>query len=352
MIEAQDALVAERIDGGDDDVLVGGEDRQDVGRRLLVPVDLAAVERRRGGRGVRDIEPLDAVDLGGFAARGKARRLPPRQVFGVFDEHRLAAGDPFRPDEFERPGADCFRDLLVRIGLGEPLRHHERHVARQLAEGGEQQRERRFEFDRKRLVVDRLDRADRLQQFLPERVALAPALDRGDTVGRAHRPPIMPFEAVAQCKGVAELVGALRPAVDHLRLRLEILVEREQRVEDEVAEIACDVGRRPDRIDAAQVGLRDEAQGLRRRLRPGRQRRRAQHEEPGNRRPLQHPAKQHMIATPVRLFAARQAYSTPPRGNTAKAGPRRGEPLSFAASLGAGSAGVLQAPARPRPRLT
>src|SRR5271166_5656007 len=48
--------------------------------------------------------------------------------------------------------------------------------------------------------------------------------------------------------------------MDHLRLRLEILIERKQRVEDQIAEIAGDIGGRPNRVDAAQIGLRDEAQ--------------------------------------------------------------------------------------------
>ena len=108
--------------------------------------------------------------------------------------------------------------------------------------------------------------ADGFHQLLAERVALAPAFERGDAIGGAHRLAVMPFQAVAQDEAVGQLVVADRPAIDHLRLRLEILVEREQRVEDQIAEIAGDIGRRPDRVDAAQIRLRDEAQGLRRGL--------------------------------------------------------------------------------------
>ena len=108
---------------------------------------------------------------------------------------------------------------------------------------------------------------DRLQQLLAERVALAPALDRGDAVGGAHRLAVMPFEAVAQRETVGQLVVAGRPLVDHLRLRLEVLVEREQRVEDQIAEIARDIGGGPDRVEDAQIGLRDEPQASSRRAR-------------------------------------------------------------------------------------
>src|SRR5207253_7391255 len=41
----------------------------------------------------------------------------------------------------------------------------------------------------------------------------------------------------------------------------EIPVEREQRVVDEIAEIPRDIGRRPDWVEAAEIGLRNEPQG-------------------------------------------------------------------------------------------
>ena len=122
--------------------------------------------------------------------------------------------------------------------------------------------------------------ADGFHQLLAERVALAPAFERGDAIGGADRLSVMPFQAVAQDEAVGQLVVADRPAIDHLRLRLEILVERKQRVEDQIAEIARHISRRPDRIDAAQIGLRDEAQGLR----PGLRVARARSQREGERR--------------------------------------------------------------------
>ena len=172
------------------------------------------------------------------------------------------AGFPLFFDEFERAGADRLWDLLVRVGLGQPLRHHERHVARQLAESIEDQRERRFQLYRECLVVDRLHLADGFHQLLAERVAFAPALDGGDAIGGAHRLAVMPLQPVAQDEAVAQLVVAGSPAIDHLRLRLEILVEREQRIEDQVTKIARDIGGRPNRVDAAQIRLRNEPQGF------------------------------------------------------------------------------------------
>jgi hypothetical protein len=175
---------------------------------------------------------------------------------------------PLFLDELERARADRLGDLLERVGLGDPLGHHERHVRRQLTERIEHQRERRFELDGKAVVAVGGDRVDRFQHLLAERVALGPALDRGGAIGGAHLRAVMPFETGAQREMPGELVVADRPLVDHLRLRLEILIEREQRIEDEIAEIASDIGGRPDRVDASEIGLRDEAQRLRRRLRP------------------------------------------------------------------------------------
>jgi hypothetical protein len=177
VVEAQDAVVAKRIDRRNDYVLVAGEDRDEIGWRLLVPVCFAGVECGCRGRGIGDVEPLDAVDLGHFAAGGKARRLLARHIIGVLDEHRPVAWLPLLLDEFERPRTDRLRDLLERIGPSEPLGHHKRHVARQLAETVDQQRERKFESDRKALVVDRGNLTHSLHQLLTELVALAPALD-------------------------------------------------------------------------------------------------------------------------------------------------------------------------------
>src|SRR5205823_1625390 len=48
------------------------------------------------------------------------------------------------------------------------------------------------------------------------------------------------------------------PLVDHLRLDLQILVGAEERVVDEIAVVACDVRRRPDRIEHLEIGVGDE----------------------------------------------------------------------------------------------
>ena len=80
-------------------------------------------------------------------------------------------------------------------------------------------------------------------------------LIEGSDVGRGDRRAVVPLEPVAQLEGPGELVVAHRPALDHLRLRLELGVEREQRVVDQVAVVADDVGGGPDRIEDLQIRM-------------------------------------------------------------------------------------------------
>jgi len=71
---------------------------------------------------------------------------------------------------------------------------------------------------------------------------------------------IVEFEAVAQAEGVGQFVVADLPTVDHLRPRLELVVEREKSVVDKIAEITGDVDAAEMRVDDRQIGMRHEAQ--------------------------------------------------------------------------------------------
>ena len=106
-----------------------------------------------------------------------------------------------------------------------------------------------------------------VHSICPSGSRTAQRLSEGTTsVGRDRR-AVMEFQPVAQGEGPGELVVGGRPLVDHLRLDLEVAVQREQRVVDHVAVVAHDVGRRPDRIEDLQIGVIDHPQG---RLRPSR----------------------------------------------------------------------------------
>src|SRR6202162_5448773 len=72
----------------------------------------------------------------------------------------------------------------------------------------------------------------------------------------------MEFEAVAQHEAVVKLVWRYVELADHLRVRLELRVNREQRVGHHIAVIAGPIGRRPDRVEHLDVGWWNEAQCL------------------------------------------------------------------------------------------
>ncbi len=112
------------------------------------------------------------------------------------------------------------------------------------------------------LVVLLGDVLDAQHHVLAAAVARRPAPDRGDDVVRGDGRAVRELQAVAQLEGVGELV--VRDAVfrHHLRLRLHVLVEREQRVVDHRAVVGGDVRRRPDRVEGAQIPLHHGANRL------------------------------------------------------------------------------------------
>ena len=190
--------------------------------------------------GMRD--PLDAVELDDLAA-GQARGgLAARLVLRVLDVDRSS-----RPASIRRrlkmngPEPITSSTLICVLGSVSATRfgHHEGHVRRRLAERLQHQAVRLLQLQREGLGVRRPSMSPtRAHQLLAHRILGAPALDRGDAVLGGDRLAVMPFEAVAQGEGLGELVGRDVVLVDHLRLDLELLVHREQRVPDEVAVIA------------------------------------------------------------------------------------------------------------------
>ena len=272
VVEAHDDLAALGVPAVELDVLVGLQQREQIGHRNLDQVDLALGEGIDCRTRVGDREPFEAVDLHHLAAGQHRGRLGARLVLCVLDVDDLLAGLPLVLLEDERAGAGVVVDLLERVGLGDLLGHHEGHGGGRLAQRVEDEAERLLEDDLEGLGIDRLHRADRRHHLLAEGVAGAPALDRGDAVLGGDGRPVMPFEAVAQREGPGQLVGRGLVLVDHLRLDARIGILGEQGVIDHVAVVSGDEGGRPDRVQDLQIGMGDHLQGLRRRR--GRNRRR------------------------------------------------------------------------------
>ena len=261
-VEAHDDLAAQRVPAEQRDVLVGLQQREEVGRRGFDQVDLAGQQRVRGGGGIGDGQPFDAIDLGDLAAGQHRGRLAARLVARVLHVDDLLARLPFVLLQHEGAGAGVVVDLLVRVGVGDALGHHEGHVRRRLAQRLQHQAERLLEDDGEGLGVDRLDVAGGLEQDLPEAVARAPALDRGDAVLGRDRGAVAPFQPVAQRDRPGQLVVGNGVLLRHLGLDLEIGVLGEQDVIDHVAVVARDQRRGPDRVEDLDVGMRHHAQGL------------------------------------------------------------------------------------------
>ena len=179
--------------------LLAFQHRQQIERRVFHEIDVAGLQRVHRGLRVGHREPFDAIDLHHLAAGGPARRLLARHVVLVLLIGHLHAGLEFSLHEFERTGADLFRDRLARLGVSaKPLRHHERHQRRRLADRLQHQAVGLLQFQRDGLGVGGFDAGGEIHQLLAHAVVLAPALQRGDAVFRRDRLAVMPFQAVAQ----------------------------------------------------------------------------------------------------------------------------------------------------------
>ena len=105
--------------------------------------------------------PLDAIHLGDLAARETRGRLGARLVLVELDVNGLVAGLPFILDEDEGAGSREILDLLVGVGVGDALGHHERHVGRRLRQAEQHEAGRFLELDGESLGIDRIDRSRR-----------------------------------------------------------------------------------------------------------------------------------------------------------------------------------------------
>src|SRR6185436_7218788 len=82
-------------------------------------------------------------------------------------------------------------------------------------------------------------------ELLSHRIANLPALQRGDAILGGHGLAIVPGKPLAQLDRCDKAIAAQLPGVGHLWPDLEFFVHSEQRVVDEIAVIAHDVGAAP-----------------------------------------------------------------------------------------------------------
>jgi hypothetical protein len=215
---------------------------------------------------VRHPPPLEEVDLHDLAAGETVGRLGPRLVVGELLVDGVAVDHSLL--DLERPRTRHVGELLVGgRAAGDALGHDEKDDAVGRRERVDEQPERPREANHEGLLVPRLDRRQPVQNLLAHLGDLRPALDRGDAVGRRDVRAIVELQAVAQDEGVDEAVAAPVPRVDHLRMRLQLVVDAEQLVVDQERVVAGPVGVRVDRVDDAHVHAVAEAHHDRSRLR-------------------------------------------------------------------------------------
>ena len=261
VVRAQPALGAEGIgqerrQGG---VLL--DLRYEVDRRDLPPVHLARRQRGGGGRRIGDVAPDDLVEMDLLAPGRSARRLVARHVVGVLHIDDLVARLPLVLHEAERPRSHDLLDLLVRGGARDTGRHHERDVARRLADRLQHGPEALAQLERERLAVHGRNLGGVGGQQPAKAVLLHPALERFGAILGDHGLPVMPLEPVTQGERVFHAITRDGMLVHHLRLDLELLVGAKQCVVDQVGVVAGDIRGGPHRVQDLEVGLGDEAQG-------------------------------------------------------------------------------------------
>ena len=256
MIEPQADDLAGAVLYGDNEVFVGLQLRHEIDRRVLPPIDLALLQRRSRSARVGHEVPHDPVDIDDLGSGVEARlAILARYVIRVLLEHDALAGHALRSDEFERAAADRLLDLLVGIGLRQPLRHNR---AIHLRERVGQQRKRLFQADADDLVGTRADLVGARYQRRAHRVTLAKALDRRHAIAGQDWRTIVEFEPVAQRQVPFFAIVGDAIAGDHLRLHLELGVEAVKRIVDCEREVPGDVGGGPDRVERGEVGMRNE----------------------------------------------------------------------------------------------
>ena len=194
VVHPEGADVPERVGDVDGHVAVALQRRHQVGDGVLPPVDLAVLERGRGGRRVGHDVPLDAVHAHALGAGKPGAGVGARLVAGEALEGGAGAGHPVAAHEAHGAAAHVLPDLLERVGLRDPLRHDEAAGRAGLAEREAELREGLLQRPAEGPVVHR-------RQFvLDGGAASAPARRAASSAGW-RRP--RPWPAPARCRGSA-----------------------------------------------------------------------------------------------------------------------------------------------------
>ena len=234
---------AEQIVVRDHDIGIAADRRNEVVRQRLDDIDLAPDEGIGRRLEVRHADPFVAVDLDHLAAGKAVGRLAARHIVRIALVDRAVARLELVAQEAERPRADELGERLGGRLRGVPFRHDEGEEAGGLGERRQELAIGRFQHDLEAAPIDRPEFGDIGQQPRAHRVALAPALQRGDGIGRGDRRAVVEGKAGPQVEGIDEAVARDLVALGHLRLDLKFGIGRQQRVVDIQPVIAGGPGR-------------------------------------------------------------------------------------------------------------
>ena len=217
---------------------------------LLDEVVLAGLHPGLARRVVGHRQEQDLVDVRHALAPEPVRGLRPGAVAVEADEPDVPVGAML--GELEGPGPDVLLELALAGGLHDLLRV-DRREARDRGQDRREDRRRLRQADLHRVRPLRLRRFDRLEHRLPGPGDLAPALERGDhVVGRELLAVVEPHalpEPDDVALGAVERVVALGEEGD----RLELRVERVERLEHVDADLAGDRRGRRVRVERRRL---------------------------------------------------------------------------------------------------
>ena len=237
------------------DALLPAELRDSVMRQLVEQIDLALLQRIDARLQIGDDVPLHAIHQHALAAGIAVRRRIDRLVVRVLLEDELRARVVLGGDEAERAFAVGRAHRPVAGGLQVRGAHDD---AARLGERELDIGEGLRKGDAEALLAGGLERALALEHELDQRHLLARTLDGRDHVRARHLLAAVEHEPVAQREIVGEPVVRHALAAHHLLLRLEIGVERKERVVHHQAEDGRH-GRGGDvRVEDADIGLRHD----------------------------------------------------------------------------------------------
>ena len=257
-VEAEQAAIAGSFDDKGLQVRITLQQRLLIEVEPLPPIDFAALDGCRRGRGIGNNGPFHPIKKNAFRPGGPGRRaIRPGNVAVEFGIGDARTGHPLIGQKAKRAAADHFCNLLERVRARQPFRHDRADIWPGLTQRVRQPGERRMQPELNGAVIRCRQVGRNGEKGLAKAVPHAPPLDAGHAIPGQNGRVVMKAQAVPQRQTPEFAVVPGRVPGQHLQLRAELLILAIERVEHGKGVIAGDVGRRENRVEDGKVGLRD-----------------------------------------------------------------------------------------------